>query len=108
MSRYEVRCCCDPGKLIGWLDLSGAQEDLALKERAVAIPLLIDMPSLVDLHRRIDAGETVRMETACLLVRLRELRLAGWGDRYLAVYSDDHPIETWSRVRGFEAARAHD
>jgi hypothetical protein len=99
--RYAVRCCCQPTKVLGWLD---GPEDvhsffvLETRRRGGLAPppqhevKVRDMCScrIVEHPELCEANGDVPVE----LVRMVER----------AIYSDDRPIEFWRRIAGFEAA----
>lgn len=95
MPKLAVRCCCQPTKIIGYLDLSTdcrRPGHVVVRERAGtatagwrADPKVLT-PSGV---------HTVRLELFCVA------SLAGDVHRELAVYSDDRPIDFWRNIRGF-------
>ncbi len=99
--RYEVRCCCDPGKLLGWVDLP---RELQLKEWHTF--LWVEGGSYLP-------GESVPAATAHRL-RLQldqwskahdPISLFGEGPERLAFRSDDTPIETLRQLREFTEAK---
>ncbi len=99
MRELEVRCCCDPGKLLGYLQLPDDQcrPGKRLRYHVVELP----PPGLA---WRLDAGELPATNVAREVVLSVE-HLAGAGGWYLAVKSNDYPPETLQRVPGFRAAR---
>lgn len=92
MARYAVRCCCQPRKIFGYLELPAGLRhgDRVPIYRPVRTPLLaaFDGPAIVN---------------SCEYV---ELRILGHRDgrRELAVYSDDRPEEFWRDLPNFTPA----
>lgn len=87
MTRLEVRCCCQPQKLRGWLDVP----EHAVKNGGVAVFPLRTPP-----NARWDAPfETVRLEVARMVKGTKD---------WLAVKSEDLPLETLRRIHGFVEA----
>ncbi len=95
--RYPVRCCCEPTKLYGHIELPGPARrsgDAFVVERAERLPrprsireILDGQPSMMPGLRR------HRMELK---------RVVGPGLDEIAVFSDDRPIEFWRNIVGFE------
>lgn len=89
--RLEVRCCCDPGKLLGWLDvrqgdcLPGAKIKLALLNRA-----------------RLEFGTPVREQLGPRAIVLTVAWItSNQRDAFLALKSDDTPIDVLRRCPAF-------
>lgn len=92
-TRVEVRCCCDPGRLLGWLDVP----DAALRNSTFTVPLRLVNGNY---------GE-VQFELGTVLLP-PQLLFPDWpaGEhRSVPAYKAPHlPIETLRRVRGFVEA----
>jgi hypothetical protein len=82
-----VRCCCTPGKVLGWLHLPAGVRELMVPEACGWSSGLEQVRESPTRHR----------------VELREYQ-DGEGSREWAVYSDDRPLEFWQKLSGFEAA----
>jgi hypothetical protein len=80
----NVRCCCQPQKILGTLDV----------------------PAAPKLHAFIKTSETVRMMADDGQVETIELRL--FHDQQTgyetAVYSEERPVEFWQRFHSFKPA----
>lgn len=96
--RIEVRCCCVPKKLLGWLE---APEELVFEGSVLSfrIPPRCFQPVGQPLvfERAIDVRLPVAMFEAGYLGQL----LSGGGERHLALKSEETPIELLRRVPGF-------
>jgi len=100
--RYAVRCCCQPAKLLGWLE--GPDDVSAFRVLEVAHTGSPFTPPL---------SHEVQVRTLCSnrIVEHPELEdehgipvdLVRQEER--AIYSDDRPLEFWRRIEGFEEAR---
>ena len=77
--KYEVRCCCDPDKLVGWLETERDPNDLRYDLRYD-----FDCSS----ETRIDV-ETVRLEVAQLNIPIN-----GKIESYSAIKDNHLSIET--------------
>ena len=108
MARLEVRCCCDPDKLIGWV---GVPDPLA---DSTIVPLRCEMPDSPPSADEPQPRETLVLEIANLSHSVITMLARDNGavffshpwepHYYRAVKSNDLPIETWRRVPGFEEA----
>lgn len=94
MTDYNVRCCCQPTKILGLLRL----------------PTGLRSGDVVHAHERgTGVGHPIKMMdfTQITRISLELLRDAGAVTDYarrqreLAVYSDDRPIEFWRKIQGF-------
>jgi hypothetical protein len=99
MAIYNVRCCCQPQKILGTLELDALEIEAARLGRLRVV--LEPRFSFV-----VNADEVFLPETPLIYARFymnKEYQ------KELAIYSDDRPMEFWRRVRGFtenaEAAR---
>lgn len=95
---YPVRCCCQPQKILGWLELpEGLPSGYEITMATVPPLRLADFPcaSAVD-------------PAAMPAINFEKIRLRSYGrpgQWEIAVYSDDRPIEFWRKVPGFIEAR---
>jgi hypothetical protein len=91
----EIRCCCEPAKLLGWIRVP----DLERWRREGAVTFLLQ-PERGD--RLADQVEAIFAPRTTL-----RLELATWSDSRrgirdrLAFRSDDTPLETLRRIPGF-------
>lgn len=81
--KFEVRCCCMPQKLLGYLTLPDSDRLKHGLSQNVAIP----------------GGETFTVRFLKFLQPRRSFDEEPV--RYLAIPSDDRPIEFWRTVPGF-------
>lgn len=91
--RVEVRCCCDPARLIGFIDVP---DDVTLRDGTI-VPFQLE---------GVDAAITLQIATwSYPSTRYGD----PWGyDDDLAFKSDDTPIETLRRIPGFVEASRED
>lgn len=92
MPRYFVRCCCQPQKILGVLELRhpvGGRSTVHVRER-----LRFPTCSL----RRFDANEPM---PATAIRRYHAIKLRIFDRNEIAVYSEDRPIEFWRTIEGF-------
>lgn len=101
----EIRCCCDPGLLLGHVQL----ERDRLVEGDVITLCLRPVVSLRPFWEQRDdhlfvaiPAETLRLPVA---LACGIDRRTGEGFRGLAIKSNDTPIETLRRIQGFTEAR---
>ncbi len=91
MRELEVRCCCDPGKLLGYLQVPDESAHNGVR-------LLYHVPLPVSWQDPAEPPRPVRpieLEVRVVQVGFR---------RYLAVRSNDHPLETLLRLPWFRPA----
>lgn len=94
-TKLEVRCCCDAGKLLGWLRVPPSFDPG--KQRDITVPLL---PGRLYL----------RVNAPCAVARPKDVTLPigiywpGGGEAYPAISSDGVPVSVLRRVYGFEEA----
>lgn len=89
--KLEVRCCCDPGKLLGHLEHPNLQKS---GDRC-RFPIVVG-GNVAKLH-----GE---IETTVIELTVEELLLP-FGGMKLAVKNRDYPIDVLRAVPGFEEMR---
>ncbi len=94
MHRLNVRCCCQPQKILGTLEL----RSLALRQEVYIPP---EYPSIWSKPEAIN--EIVQVPPYETIV-LRQFYHLATGELELAVYSDDRPIEFWRKFKGFREA----
>jgi len=90
MRRMEVRCCCQPKKRLGWLDVFWSELEAKMVRRIEHIPF---PASLEDAPQ---PSETIK--EICLPIV--DIHIPGVG-KYLAIKSEDTPIETLRKINGF-------
>jgi hypothetical protein len=105
MTRYPVRCCCNPLQLLGYLDLH--REGLC--DGATAIVYERYMPPAASFFSLDpDAKPFVMLGGRRHQIELRRIRGLDQTDKFIdeiAVYSDDRPIEFWRKIHGFSEMR---
>ncbi len=96
ITRLEVRCCCQPRRLLGWLEIDGAAWD----GRVVRLVVAVAAPWTV---RRPPETPTLQLQH-----RVVSLPVAWFSEpgqpRRLALKSEETPIETLRRIPGFTEA----
>ena len=86
--RMNVRCCCQPHKILGTVDVPYEFSDrFVVWEDLEPINFSPNGPTM--------SPNVTRHE-----IKVRDF-LAGNGKAERAVYSDDRPIEFWRKIRGF-------
>ena len=85
----EVRCCCQPQKLRGHLEVA---DHLVREGRRLAFPIFQRPPGPYDPNLKV---EHVSLEVATFIE-------GGFG--YLALKSEDIPVETLRQLRNFKPA----
>lgn len=105
----EVRCCCEPGKVLGWVDV---EADRVVEGRVLKFPWMAPLaltpseapPSKSTVNvinatvRRFEAP-TERRTTDARALELHERK------SWLALDSGHQPIEEWRKVRAFTENR---
>jgi hypothetical protein len=86
--RYEVRCCCEASKLLGWLEWPNAVR---------VAKFILRTPPAVDARFRRPGA---RLREDRIQLRLNTIHLDD-GRRGVAVKADGIPVETLRRVPGF-------
>jgi hypothetical protein len=95
MTTYPVRCCCQPTKIFGYIDVpAGAKTHFEVLSFVPSTPIW-DHKNL----EPVPAAGSVEQHT----IEIRPIKLENMepGEYELAVYSDDRPIEFWRKIRGF-------
>lgn len=97
--RYAVRCCCQPMKVLGYLDLPA---DLRHGSR-----VQLYRPPRVSVMTSYEPPATI---PAPEWAEIREFYSYATGRRVveLAVYSDDRPVEFWAGLPNFTPIDAQD
>lgn len=102
---YEVRCCCTPTKLLGYLALNEGQS------RGIerGIPIRVLMTKTVEIPKNCDKPiQVLPDEYGYVEVTGKLLSFYDAIDRehvsYIAIYGDDRPIEEWERILNFSHA----
>ncbi len=96
--RLEVRCCCKPERLLGFLDVEerDARRGARLSFRCQR---LIDPRDLDSRSDELPYTETVIVSLVVALLNISTI-----GTAYLALQSDDYPIEELRAIPGFVEA----
>lgn len=92
----EVRCCCEPGKLLGYVQLP-EEPAVGTRKRLVLRPQLLpawEVPTITGAHPM--AGPTIEY----LELPYEKLALNGWLI-LRAFKSNDTPLETLRRLQGW-------
>lgn len=90
MPRFNVRCCCQPQKILGTLDLPTTNKTQRLTTRSVIRPMVLKQDDVIP------ANTTIEHHTIQLRIYNRDD-----GVEELSVYSDDKPVEYWRQFIGF-------
>jgi hypothetical protein len=90
MVRLEVRCCCNPNRLLGWVQVADPSD------KSVRLSLRVPMPSIEDMLKEKPVGNTKDLFLELPIATLNLL-----GDVWRAVKAEGTPIETLRRVVGF-------
>lgn len=103
----EVRCCCEPGKLLGWVQLEddrvvlGNTIRFAWFEPPAVSPLSLEPSTsterVIEAHVRMFEASVQRENPDPWRLEVAERR------SYLALDSGHQPLEVWRKVRGFTA-----
>lgn len=96
MKMMEVRCCCDPGKLLGYLPMEDGSQYFS---RKIAIPtniLVGQLPMPLSTAKLVINTITVHLPIATIVWRD--------GSERRALKSDDTPIETLRMLPEFVEA----
>ena len=110
--KLEVRCCCQPQKMLGWLNVS--TENLK-EEMCLHLPLEPDPFDIPDCHLS-DMPTSIRFKAQnehCVL-RIRQLNPPSKRNptdpfyveppSYLAISAEEVPMHTLKRIKGFVEA----
>lgn len=101
MGRYEVRCCCEPEKLLGYVDLPRA--DYRSGEKTFVLRLV-----RTAIRRSVDDDKVDPARDRRAEIEFRRYRDPKKGIDQIVVYSDDHPLDFWNQLAGFGAAKHAD
>ena len=85
---YEVRCCCKPEKLVGWVELPEIKR-----------PGVIRLATITGAKTALHADyyhEFASISTATTLLVITDIT-----PPRLAIKSDDHPLEWWRQIPTF-------
>lgn len=84
--RLNVRCCCQPQKILGSLEVSSNRDRFLVHESvSFKYPLANEPRNNVPVHE----------------IQVRYFKNYEEGTLERAVYSDDRPIEFWRKIPGF-------
>lgn len=86
MRLLEVRCCCQPTKLLGWLPVL---EGVRAYRRTISKMSDVPMPK---------KAEFIHVHLPVQIIEI-------WGERYHALSSDETPIETLRMLPDFVEAK---
>lgn len=93
--RLEVRCCCTPCKLLGWIEWP---DDLRSHVRVSVIEKKTVQEGIDEISSK--SPEAVPYESVVLT--LCDFRKEAMHQPYKAVKSNDIPIETLRKILGFQ------
>ena len=92
--RIEVRCCCDPGVLLGWIEAPNAERPFVFTTLSVSgIPLCETFEEL-KAHVSVEA----------VVLHVGEVALSGGQFGRRCFNSNDTPIETLRKIPQFTEA----
>lgn len=95
--RLEVRCCCQPQKLLGWLTVPDA------RRKSVAFRLSQRVYRLVG-HRLVGHAASIEPRTVVLPIEQINYEVAGVEVSYRAIKAEGAPLELLRRIPQFEEA----
>lgn len=84
--RYAVRCCCQPQKILGWLDGPDHVPNFRVSE-------------VFEPHRPHRDSSPLDMAPTHLVEVRNFMHEDGSVER--AIYSEERPLEFWKKIRGF-------
>ncbi|WP_137921681.1 hypothetical protein [Hydrogenophaga sp. 2FB] len=87
MSRLNIRCCCQPEKVLGSLPWSGWPAN----QNGLYRRFLLEPTG--------ELNPCSRLET--VVVEIRRFYEPDAPEKEWAIYGDDRPIEFWQRIRGY-------
>ena len=87
MPRLNVRCCCQPQKILGTLEVPNVLRNYIVVRERFELKTSSSAASFVD-----EPVKTYQVEIRTLVT--------GNGREH-AIYSDDRPIEFWRKIIGF-------
>lgn len=88
--KFEVRCCCDPSILLGWIFI---EESFIIHQRLIQMPTTTLIPTTDKPLMDLSSSITVEFERFNDVPNNRS---------YKAVKSNDIPIERWERLPQFQ------
>lgn len=94
--RMNVRCCCQPQKVLGTLEVPRLNADHFVVQERLSCSALFSL-NTDSISKAVPTHE--------IKVRVFHDYSSGYHER--AIYSDDRPLEFWRKIPGFiEAAEA--
>jgi hypothetical protein len=103
----EIRCCCNPAQLLGWVELAGRDEIREGEAISFALRELYPPERLSDAEAdywafgRIAPPEILRLDVAFWSHVVAQSDGSRHMESGLALKSADTPIETLRRIRSF-------
>jgi hypothetical protein len=97
MPRLNVRCCCQPQKILGTLEVS------SLERNQIIRMFNLGSASVLEYY----CGESCEISAPRVsthIIKIREFKNGPWSEPEYAVYSDDRPIEFWRQFLSFQEA----
>ena len=98
MARLNVRCCCQPTKILGTLEI------LSLPPHASQCPGMYNRTTVAvyALEEFFVSDGPLLSPSTTAPYKKEIVQLRSFGHRELAVYSEERPIEFWRGILGFE------
>lgn len=87
----EVRCCCNPNKLIGHLPVSDPEQPTVTFNVRPSAPLPVWSTG----------GPSPESDVETLTLQIANLATHGWGDRWRAIKANEVPVEKLRLIPGF-------
>ncbi len=107
MIRVNVRCCCQPQKILGTLEVPHAANGQVWRSRFqeafFAAMVREELPKLVPTGS-IPMDATTSIKTK--IIKLKMFHGDGAYDEEVAVYSEERPLEFWRQFYGFKEGDA--
>lgn len=102
--KLEVRCCCQPHKLLGWLEVP---DHLAKLGEVIVFPVHVTVDPDGGLRDHARPQRQIALPVAEIVIPTDFVGpgpLESFFDRHLALKSEETPLEVLRGVRGFEEA----
>lgn len=96
--RLEVRCCCVPQNLLGWVDVPEAR--LRVGE-FLPFVLRVPIPKNFGQHPELVESNAAAVRLEMAFYNVRDVDSDDFGTTSIALKSGELPIETLRRIPGF-------